>query len=89
MDRKEKRREADKNSQPGPPVGETHRYTQILIDTTGVKGSVVSSATGNATLTRTGFDMANFVQEANVMVVSSNFFNVTGVAATHKRRVRH
>lgn len=56
--------------QPGPPAGETHRYTQILIATTGLKAFNVS---------RNSFDAAAFVKQANVTVVSSNFFNVTGV----------
>jgi len=75
----EGKRLTKENRQPSPPVGQTHRYTQILIATTGIKGFVVSSAVGNATVSRMGFDMAAFVQQANVTVVSSNFFNVTGV----------
>jgi hypothetical protein len=66
-------------SPPGPPKGETHRYVQILLQTTGVNGFVVSPDVANATLSRQKFDMAKFVQQANLTVVSSNFFNVTGV----------
>ncbi|RDW65313.1 hypothetical protein BP5796_10005 [Coleophoma crateriformis] len=65
--------------QPSPPTGQTHRYVQILLDTTGVTGFVVSAATGNATTSRTGFDMNAFVKESGLTVFSSNFFNVTGV----------
>jgi len=57
-------------SQPGPPVGQTHRYTQMLIATTGLKPFNVS---------RQSFDMAAFVKANNLSIVSSNFFNVTGV----------
>lgn len=67
------------NRPPGPPTGETHRYTQVLLDVTGVTSFVVSQAVGDATTTRRAFDMAEFVRQTNLTVVSSNFFNVTGV----------
>lgn len=58
------------NRPPGPPKGETHRYTQILVDTTGMKPFNVS---------RNAFDPNAFVMKNSLKVISSNFFNVTGV----------
>ncbi|RDW63819.1 hypothetical protein BP6252_11364 [Coleophoma cylindrospora] len=63
--------------QSGPANGQTHRYTQFLIDTTNVTTFNVDPSLKNATKTRSGFDMAKFVTEANVQVLSANWFNVT------------
>jgi hypothetical protein len=59
----------------------------MLLDTTGVTGFVVSPTVGNELATRQGFDMAEFVAESGVKVISSNFFNVTGVAKTARRKL--
>lgn len=63
--------------QSGPANGQTHRYTQFLIETTNVTSFTVDPSLANATKTRSGFDVAKFVTEANVKVLSANWFNVT------------
>ncbi|RDW78463.1 hypothetical protein BP5796_06315 [Coleophoma crateriformis] len=63
---------------PGPPTGQTHRYTQYLVDTTGVKGFTVSSSVANSTMTRVAFNMQDFVKQANLTIISANFWKTTG-----------
>lgn len=65
---------------PSPParVPLSHRYTQILVDTSGVSTTAMSALT-TAAQNRRGFEAMSVLMTADLMenVVAGNFFNVT------------
>ncbi|KAJ9148229.1 PEBP-like protein [Pleurostoma richardsiae] len=65
---------------PNPParVPLSHRYTQILVDTTSA-GANATSVLQQAAATRQGFNAVNVLTSAGLLdkVVAGNFFNVT------------
>jgi len=65
--------------QPSPPnkVPNTHRYTQLLLNTTGNSGALSTLSTFAAT--RTNFSAVNVVQNAGLTVLFGNSFNVTNI----------
>jgi phosphatidylethanolamine-binding protein (PEBP) family uncharacterized protein len=66
--------------QPTPPKGSVHRYTQYLVATNGLNNfNNVSATVAKQLATRIQFNMQAFVREANLTIVSANYFNVTGV----------
>lgn len=66
--------------QPNPPakVPLSHRYTQILVDTTGVQQTALDSLK-NAAQNRQGFKAQDVLTQAGLQnkVVAGNFYNVT------------
>jgi hypothetical protein len=70
--------------QPTPPfkVPYSHRYVELLLNTTAVdtkNGSVLQMASSGA---RTPFDAVKVLRDAGVVIVASNWFNVTKANAT-------
>lgn len=67
-------------TQPAPPAQNplSHRYTQILVDTSSMSPAGLS-ALQSAAQTRVGFDTESVLQAAGLSnsVVAGNFFNVT------------
>lgn len=66
--------------QPSPPdkAPNTHRYTQLLLNTTSVGGNTTAlSILMTAGKTRTNFSAVNVVKAAGVSIVAGNSFNVT------------
>jgi hypothetical protein len=63
--------------QPSPPnkAPNTHRYTQLLLNTTG--NSSVLSTLSKFAATRTNFSAVNVVKAAGLTVLAGNSFNVT------------
>lgn len=72
-------------TQPAPPAQNplSHRYTQILVDTSSMS-PVGLSALQSAAQTRVGFDTESVLQAAGLSnnVVAGNFFNVTNPGQT-------
>lgn len=72
-------------TQPAPPAQNplSHRYTQILVDTSSMS-PVGLSALQSAAQTRVGFDTESVLQAAGLSsnVVAGNFFNVTNPGKT-------
>lgn len=72
-------------TQPDPPAQNplSHRYTQILIDTSSLSQAGLS-ALQSATQTRVGFDTASALEAAGLSnnVVAGNSFNVTNPSQT-------
>ncbi|OAA60485.1 Phosphatidylethanolamine-binding protein PEBP [Niveomyces insectorum RCEF 264] len=67
---------------PNPParLPLSHRYTQVLVDTSGLSAQSTAMTTlMNAAKTRQGFNLAQVLQQAGLSnkVVAGNFFNVT------------
>ncbi|CAG8971981.1 hypothetical protein HYALB_00003319 [Hymenoscyphus albidus] len=67
--------------QPSPPnrVPVSHRYVELLINTTG--SSVATTMLNAAGKTRTGFSALQVVNQAAAQVIAGNFFNVTNEQA--------
>jgi phosphatidylethanolamine-binding protein len=65
---------------PNPParIPLTHRYTQVIVDTTGATNASLT-ALQRAAMTRQGFDVAAVLASANLTgkVVAGNWFTVT------------
>lgn len=72
-------------TQPAPPAQNplSHRYTQILVDTSSMSPAGLS-ALQSAAQTRVGFDTGSVLQAAGLSnnVVAGNFFNVTNPGQT-------
>lgn len=68
--------------QPSPPnkAPNTHRYTQLLLNTTG--NSSALSTLSKFAATRTNFSAVNVVQAAGLAVLFGNSFNVTNTTLT-------
>ncbi len=66
---------------PSPPnkAPNTHRYTQLLLDTTGNANALASLKTAGAT--RTNFNAVNVVSQAGVNIIAGNSFDVTNGTA--------
>lgn len=66
---------------PAPPALNplSHRYTQVLVDTSSSNASAVTAFTAAVRDNRIGFDLATVLQAAGLTgrVVAGNFFNVT------------
>ncbi|KAL5319317.1 hypothetical protein ACEPPN_012368 [Leptodophora sp. 'Broadleaf-Isolate-01'] len=70
---------------PSPPnkAPNTHRYTQLLLDTSGTNSSSAIALLKQAATTRTNFNAVNVVKAAGVPILAGNSFDVTnGTAAT-------
>lgn len=67
---------------PNPPnrAPTTHRYVQMLLNTTGITSA--NTVLAQAALNRSAFDPAAVVAKAGVTVVAGNWFNVTNANAT-------
>lgn len=66
--------------QPSPPnaAPNTHRYTQLLLNTTGMKGNMSAlTSLAKSAMTRTNFSAANVINSAGVSIVAGNSFDVT------------
>ncbi|KAK0101137.1 hypothetical protein ONS95_012881 [Cadophora gregata] len=69
---------------PSPPnkVPNTHRYTQLLLDTSGSNNSLVISQLRQAAATRLNFNAVNVVRAAGVPILAGNSFNVSNGTST-------
>lgn len=63
--------------QPSPPnkAPNTHRYTQLLLNTTGNTSSLTTLA--RFAMTRTNFSASNVINSAGVKIIAGNSFDVT------------
>ena len=70
---------------PSPPnkAPNTHRYTQLLLDTSGTNNSVAIAQLKQAAATRTNFNAVNVVKAAGVPILAGNSFDVSnGTSST-------
>ncbi|KAH7378124.1 phosphatidylethanolamine-binding protein [Cadophora sp. MPI-SDFR-AT-0126] len=69
---------------PSPPnrAPNTHRYTQLLLDTSGTNNSAAIAQLKQAAATRTNFNAVNVVKAANVPILAGNSFNVSNGTST-------